>query len=78
MKLTSLLLIGALAVSGYAQAQGQTPAPAGGASRQEAIPPACKQAAQRLCAGKEGKDAANCLKSNADKLPPKCKEAVSR
>jgi hypothetical protein len=77
MKLTSLVLIGALAVGGYAYAQTQ-PAPAGGARGQEAVHPACKEAAQRLCAGKQGQDAASCLKSNADKLPPKCKEQVSK
>jgi hypothetical protein len=47
MKLTSLLLIGALAVGGYAYAQTQ-PAPAGGARGQEAVHPACKEAAQRV------------------------------
>jgi hypothetical protein len=73
MKLTSLLLIGALAAGGYAYAQSQ-PAPAGGGK--EAVPPACREAVQRVCAGKQGQDAVSCLKSNAEKLPPKCKEAV--
>ncbi len=73
MKLTSLVLIGALAVGIHAQAQ-TTPAPAGGTK----VPPACKEAVQRLCAGKQGQDAINCLKSNAEKLPPKCKEAVPK
>ncbi len=77
MRLTSLVLIGALAVGIHAQAQ-TTTAPAGGAKGQEAVHPACREAVQRLCAGKQGQDAVNCLKSNAEKLPPKCKEAVSK
>jgi hypothetical protein len=47
MKLTSLPLIGALAVGGYAYAQTQ-PAPASGARGQEAVHPACKEPAQRM------------------------------
>jgi hypothetical protein len=79
MKLTSLVLIGALLAGAYTQAQ--TPAPpsrTASASGSEAIPPACKEAVQRLCAGKQGQDAVSCLKSNADKLPAKCKEHVSK
>ena len=63
MKLTSLVLIGALAVSGYAQAQGQPP-----------TLPTCSEEGQRLCSGKQGQDAANCLKSNIDKLSGNCKD----
>ena len=77
MKLTSLVLIGALLAGGYTQAQTPTP-PSRTASSGEAIPPACKDAVQRLCSGKQGQDALNCLKSNADKLPAKCKEHVSK
>jgi hypothetical protein len=79
MKLTSLVLIGALLAGGYTQAQtSPPPSRTASASGAEAIHPACREAAQRLCAGKQGQDAANCLKSNADKLPPKCKEQVSK
>lgn len=77
MKLTSLVLIGALLAGAYTQAQ--TPAaPSSTAGRQEAIPPACKEALKRLCSGKQGQDAVSCLKSNADKLPAKCKEHFSK
>jgi hypothetical protein len=79
MKLTSLVLIGALLAGGYTEAQtSPPPSRTASASGAEAIPPACKEAAQRLCAGKQGQDAASCLKSNAGKLPPKCKESVSK
>ena len=74
MKLISLVLIGALLVGGIAQAQ--TPSPPSQPARAsglQAIPPQCKEAAQRLCGGKQGQDAVNCLKSHQDKVPAKCK-----
>ena len=77
MKLTSLVLIGALLAGGYTQAQTPAP-PSRTASGGEAIPPACREAMQHFCAGKQGQDAVNCLNSNADKLPAKCKEHVSK
>ena len=77
MKLTSLVLIGALLAGAYTQAQTPAP-PSRTAGSQEAIHPACREAAKRLCAGKQGQEAVNCLKSNADKLPAKCKETVSK
>ena len=77
MKLTSLVLIGALLAGAYTQAQTPAP-PSRTAGSQGAIPPACQEAVQRLCSGKQGQDALNCLKSNADKLPAKCKEHVSK
>lgn len=54
---------GALAVSGYAQAQGQPP-----------TLPELPAPPQSLCSGKQGQDAANCLKSNIDRLSGKCKD----
>ena len=77
MKLTSLVLIGALLAGTYTQAQTPAP-PSRTAGSQEAIPPACREAMQRLCSGKQGQDAANCLKSHAPQLPAKCKEQVSK
>jgi hypothetical protein len=81
MKLTSLILIGALAVGGYAQAQGQPPTlpelpapPSPPWAQNDPVPSACREEAQRLCSGKQGQDAANCLKSNSDKLSGKCKQ----
>ena len=77
MKLASLVVIGAFLAGGYTQAQ--TPsAPSRTASGSEAVHPACREAAQRLCAGKQGQDAVSCLKSNADKVPAKCKEHLSK
>ena len=77
MKLTSLVLIGALLAGGYTQAQTPAP-PSRTAGSQEGIHPACREAMQRHCSGKQGQEAVNCLKSNADKLPAKCKEHVSK
>ena len=89
MKLTSLVLIGALAAGGYTPAQAQQqqqqptlpqpPAPpAPPWAQKDAPPPACLEEAQRLCAGKQGPEAAECLKSNADKLSAKCKASASK
>jgi hypothetical protein len=81
MKLTSLVLIGALAVSGYAQAQGRPPTlpelpgpPSPLRAQKDPIPSACREEGQGLCSGNQGQDAANCLKSNIDKLSGKCKD----
>jgi hypothetical protein len=81
MKLTLLVLIGALAVGGYAQAQGQPPTlpklpapPSPPWAQKETITSACREEAQRLCSGKQGQDAANCLKNYFDKSSGKCQE----
>ena len=82
MKLTALVLTGAMAVGGLSLIQAQQaqqppgfpelpkpPAPP---------PPACVEEAQRLCAGKQGPEAAECLKSNAEKLSAKCNAGTSK
>ena len=56
-------LVAGLLIFGYAQAQ---------------VPPACHEALQKVCSGKTGQDAVNCLKSNADKLPAKCKDSLPK
>jgi len=83
MKLTSLILIGAFAVGGYAQAQGQPPTlpkllapPHPPWAQKEPITSACREEAQRLCSDKEGQDAANCLKSYLDRSSGKCKDGA--
>lgn len=87
MKLKALVLVGALAVGGHSLIQAQQssafpepskpPAPPW-AQKDAPPPPACLEEAQRLCAGKQGPDAAECLKSNADKLSAKCKPESSK
>jgi hypothetical protein len=83
MKLTSLVLIGALVACGYAQAQAQPAMPkpttgtSSGADPQE-VARACKSEAKALCPGKTGQDAVSCLQSKSDKLSPRCKDSVSK
>jgi hypothetical protein len=86
MKLTSLILIGALAAGGYTLVQAQQlptlPEPPRPPSppwaQKEPLPSACLEEAQRLCSGKHGQKAAECLKSNSAKLSGKCKEGGSK
>jgi hypothetical protein len=86
MKLTSLVLIGALAVGGYTLVQAQQPPtppappkpPSPPWAQKDPLPPACLEEAQRFCAGKQGEEAAECLKSNADKLSAKCKPGAAK
>jgi len=82
MKLTVLLSLGALAVSGAAFAQapaggGQAPSPEMQAAR-EAMRAACAADFKTLCDGKEGREAFMCLRENAEKASPACKDAMSK
>ena len=87
MTLKSLVLIGALAVGGWTLGQAQQlptlpepppkpPAPPW--AQTEPLPSGCMEEAQRLCSGKQGQEAAECLKSNTDKLSGKCKAGASK
>lgn len=86
MKLTSLVLIGALAAGGFTlvQAQQLLPLPEPPKppdppwAQKEPISSTCLEEAQRLCSGKQGQEAAECLKSNSAKLSGKCKEGTSK
>jgi hypothetical protein len=86
MKLTSLVLIGALAAGGYPLIQAQPlptlpepPKPPNPPwAQKEPLPSACLEEAQRLCSGKQGREAAECLKSSSAKLSGKCKEGASK
>jgi hypothetical protein len=86
MKLTSLVLIGALAAGGYTLVQAQPlltlPEPPKPPSppwaQKESLPSSCLEQAQRLCRGKQGQEATECLKSNSANLPGKCKEGASK
>ena len=81
MKLIPLVFIGAFAVGGFAQAQGQPPTlpdlpapPSPPWAQKDPIPSGCVEEARRLCSGKQGQEAVDCLKSNSDKLSGKCKQ----
>lgn len=85
MKLTLLVLIGAFAVGGYVQAQGQPPTlpelpapPSPPWAQKDPIPSGCREEAQRLCSGRQGQEAAECLKRNSDKLYGKCKQGAGQ
>lgn len=42
------------------------------------VPQACQRVMQTVCSGKTGQDAMNCLRSNYDRLPAKCKESLPK
>ena len=71
MKATHLLLITALIVGSYAQAQ-ET------GREDRAVARACKDDAQHVCSGKTGQALEQCLKSNQAQLSSNCKDAVSK
>jgi hypothetical protein len=86
MNPTSLVLIGAFAAGGYTLVQApQLPKlpeppkpPSPPWAQKEPLPSACLEEARRLCAGKQGQEAAECLKSNSAKLCGTCKEGASK
>jgi hypothetical protein len=86
MKLTSLVLIGALAVGGYTLVEAQQRPTLPGLPKSPSPPwaekgslrTACLEEAQRLCSGKQGREAAECRKSNAEKLCCGCKVSDSK
>jgi hypothetical protein len=79
MKLTYVAPMALLIGAGCLQAQ--TPASSLTPDQKAAIhavAKACKGQGKQLCPGKTGQEMAQCLKSNADKLTPDCKNAVSK
>jgi len=85
MKLTSLVLIGVLAVGGYTPVEAQqrptlpqaAKPPSPPWSEKGTLRTACLEEAQRLCSSKRGQDAAECRKSTAEKLCCGCKANAS-
>lgn len=78
MKLNSFVIAAALLAVGVAQAQTPpAPTPEQKAAR-EAAKQACATDVQTLCAGKEGREAMMCLRSNSDKVSSGCKDAMSK
>jgi len=84
MKLSIMAAVAALAVGGTAFAQ--QPAPGGGgggaspemAAARQAMREACAADFKTLCDGKQGREAFMCLRENADKASPACKDAMSK
>jgi hypothetical protein len=76
MKLQALILIASLASAGSAYAQGG-PSPEMQAAR-AAMMKACSTDAASLCSGKMGREMGQCLRDNADKVSPDCKDAMSK
>jgi hypothetical protein len=79
MKLTSLTLVAALSVAGFAQAQtapSSPPAPA--ASSSGKIDHACKKEIRDLCGRAHGQEMQDCLKSGLDmnKFSDSCKAEI--
>jgi hypothetical protein len=78
MKPTPLLLLAALLAAGSVQAQSQTSPHNRMTPEEHAKAEACKTEMQKLCAGKEGQAAKECLQSNESKLSPQCKAQISK
>ena len=78
MKLSCLVLIAGLVVSGSAQAQTlpSMPQPPGTEATLKTVTSACKSETPKLCPGLSMQAALACLQSNIDKLTPGCKDAV--
>ena len=78
MKLTAALLITALIGGEFALAQAPpAPSPEVQAAR-DAVRKSCANDSKTLCEGKQGREAMQCLRTNADKLSPDCKDALAK
>jgi hypothetical protein len=78
MKLHTFVLLAAAvaAPSVFAQAP-PAPSPEVAAAR-AAVQKACATDMTTTCAGKEGREAFQCLRANTDKVSPDCKDALSK
>jgi hypothetical protein len=79
MKLASIALVAATllaAQSLYAQAP-PAPTPEMQAAR-DAMRKACGDDMKKLCADKTGREAMQCMRANADKVSPDCKDAMAK
>jgi hypothetical protein len=77
MKIRSLLLVTALVAGECALAQAPDVPPEVQAAR-EAVRKACASDMQTLCAGKQGREAMQCMRTNSDKLSADCKDALAK
>lgn len=85
MKLQIATTLAALAFAGAALAQQPAPAPGGGGgpspemqAARAAMREACAADMQKLCEGKQGREAFMCLRDNADKASQGCKDAMAK
>jgi hypothetical protein len=78
MKLHTFVLLAAAvaAPSVFAQAP-PAPSPEVQAAR-AAVQKACANDMNTTCAGKQGREAFQCLRANTDKVSPDCKDALSK
>ncbi len=82
----SILLIVAatlVATSAFAQAPAGGPPPGGGPSPEmralfQAVRDACANDMKTLCGDKTGREQFMCMRQNADKASPACKDAMSK
>jgi hypothetical protein len=77
MKRSSLIILATLLVSAGAYAQAPAPSPEVQAAR-DAVRKNCATDVQKLCAGKTGREAMACLRSNSDQTSPDCKDALAK
>lgn len=77
MKLRIVLIAAALLTAAAAQAQPPAPSPEAQAAR-DAVRKACADDSKSLCADKQGREAMQCLRGNADKLSAGCKDAMAK
>jgi len=77
MKLVTLILCASLLGTAVAQAQAPAPSPEAQAAR-EAMRKACADDMKTLCSGKEGREMGQCMRANADKVSPACKDAMAK
>jgi hypothetical protein len=73
MRLSYLVVIATLVAAQFSQAQAQE-----GRREDREVARACKADAEKLCSGKTGEEARQCLQSNSAKLSSECKTAVSK
>jgi hypothetical protein len=77
MKRHTMLFAAALLAAAVAQAQPPAPTPEQQAAR-DAFRKACADDSKTLCGDKQGREMFACLRTNADKVSPGCKDAMSK
>ncbi len=77
MKLITSMLAALLLMAAAAQAQPPAASPQVQAAR-DAVRKACADDSKSLCADKQGREAMQCLRANAAKVSPGCKDAMAK
>lgn len=76
--ITALALSLGLACTALAQAPGGRPPSPEMMAAREAMQKACSADMQKLCSGKEGREAMQCMRGSQDKVSAGCKDAMSK